>query len=103
MSRPHYTTKQQISYARSVSHSTVLHTQGPEALYALKSGLHTSASAKLTVSGAQKKLVEDGKKKRARDEQAEEEEESDEDDEEDAAGQKKRKVDDQEEDDGAFP
>ncbi|KAI5479245.1 U1 small nuclear ribonucleoprotein A [Pseudohyphozyma bogoriensis] len=67
-----------ISYAKSTSHATIALTQGPEAVYAIKAGLVSDKGAKLTVSGAQKKLIEDGREKKRGREDEEEEEDSDE-------------------------
>ncbi|GAA5823682.1 hypothetical protein JCM11251_000723 [Rhodosporidiobolus azoricus] len=95
-----------ISYAKSTSYATISHTEGPEAVYAIKLGLRdadpSSANgkgSKLTVSGAQKKLIDARREaKRGRDENGEEveEEEEEEDEEEEARPEKKAR---QEEDD----
>ncbi|KAM0745766.1 RNA-binding domain-containing protein [Meredithblackwellia eburnea MCA 4105] len=71
-----------ISYAKSKSHATIGLEEGPEAVYAIKAGLQSALekTSRLTVSGAQRKQMEDSKKaKRGREEEEEEEEDSDED------------------------
>lgn len=85
---------QRISYTKSVSHATISYNEGPEAVYAIKAGLRTAAekaaarTSKLTVSGAQKKQMDEGKTaKRGR----EDEEEDDEDSEEEGPEKKKGK------------
>lgn len=76
---------QRISYTKSVSHATISYNEGPEAVYAIKAGLRTAAekaatrTSKLTVSGAQKKQMEEGKKaKRGREDEEEDESDSEE-------------------------
>ncbi|GAA5937295.1 U1A/U2B"/SNF family RNA-binding protein [Sporobolomyces koalae] len=97
-----------IAYAKSTSHATVELHEGPEAVYAIKLGLREldgtpKQGSKLTVSGAQKRLIDDKRKeKRGRDEDDEEEEE-DEDEEGDQDGQPDKKKGKQtEEDDDAM-
>lgn len=73
---------QKIAYALTTSHATISATEGPEAVYLIKSGLRNlngDKTSKLTVSGAQKKLLDDAKKSKRGRESDEEEEESDED------------------------
>ncbi|GAA5879594.1 hypothetical protein JCM5296_003038 [Sporobolomyces johnsonii] len=73
-----------IAYAHSTSHATIALTEGPEAVYAIKLGLRQAngdagKGSKLTVSGAQKKLIDERRQeKRGREDEEEEEEESDE-------------------------
>ncbi|KAK4056594.1 hypothetical protein OIO90_002442 [Microbotryomycetes sp. JL221] len=108
----YYGNQLRVSYAKSMSHATVALTEGPEAVYQIKLGLRTvdgkkldANKSKLTVSGAQQKLIEQrNKAKRARaDEEDEDEEEQDSEDEEDASqradgerDKKKGKMDDDE-------
>lgn len=94
---------QRITYALSTSHATIAQSEGPEAVYAIKLGLRTAAEkkaagqSKLTVSGAQKKAIDEAKGKRAREEReaggaAGEEEESDEEEnEEEGEGRERKK------------
>ncbi|PRQ75035.1 hypothetical protein AAT19DRAFT_14057 [Rhodotorula toruloides] len=76
-----------ISYAKGTSYATIAQTEGPEAVYAIKLGLRDANEeagnkSRLTVSGAQKKLIDDRRKeKRGREDEEEEEEEEDEDEE----------------------
>ncbi|GAA5975198.1 hypothetical protein JCM11641_004390 [Rhodosporidiobolus odoratus] len=90
-----------ISYARSTSHATIAHTEGPEAVYAIKLGLRDAESngtatggGRLTVSKAQKTAAEE-RGKRAREEagefEAEEEEEEEEDDEDEEGRERKKR------------
>ncbi|GAA6004710.1 hypothetical protein JCM11491_002203 [Sporobolomyces phaffii] len=85
-----------IGYAKSTSHATVELHEGPEAVYAIKLGLRElhgtpKAAAKLTVSGAQKKLIDEKRKeKRTRDDDDDEEEEEEEDDDEERPDKKKK-------------
>ncbi|KAK4704091.1 hypothetical protein P7C70_g2122, partial [Phenoliferia sp. Uapishka_3] len=74
-----------ITYAKSKSHATVGLEEGPEAVYAIKAGLRTAAEkaaggSRLTVSGAQKKLLDEAKKAKRGREDEEEEEDSEEED-----------------------
>ncbi|GAA5902243.1 hypothetical protein JCM6882_000483 [Rhodosporidiobolus microsporus] len=89
-----------ISYAKSTSYATIAHTEGPEAVYAIKLGLRDADSSaangkgsKLTVSGAQRKLIDDRREKRGREDGAEEEEEEEEDEEEETRPEKKARQD----------
>ncbi|BGP39093.1 hypothetical protein JCM10450v2_003045 [Rhodotorula kratochvilovae] len=93
-----------ISYAKTTSHATVGQTEGPEAVYAIKLGLREvddsaagAGKSKLTVSGAQKKLIDDRREKRARDNGAEEEEEESSD--EDGPERKKGRQEEEDDDD----
>lgn len=95
---------QRISYAKGTSYATIAQTEGPEAVYAIKLGLRDANEeagnkSRLTVSGAQKKLIDDRRKeKRGREDEEEEEEEEDEDEEPQAKKSKQA-----EEEDGAHP
>jgi RNA recognition motif-containing protein len=82
---------QRISYANSQSHATVLHEQGPEALYALKMGLHDALEEhqRVTVSGAEKANI-DAEKARQREKREREQEEEEEEEEEGDQRQGKR-------------
>ncbi|GAA6012054.1 hypothetical protein JCM10207_005111 [Rhodosporidiobolus poonsookiae] len=90
-----------ISYAKSTSHATIAHTEGPEAVYAIKLGLRDAGDGagkgRLTVSGAQKKAADERREKRARDEGVEEEEEEEE-EEEDGPEKKKTRQDESDDD-----
>lgn len=96
-----------IAYAKSTSHATVALHEGPEAVYAIKLGLReldgtATHASKLTVSGAQKKLLDEKRKeKRGREDEDEEEEEEDDEDEE-RPEKKKGKQQEEEEDDDAM-
>ncbi|GAA5855720.1 hypothetical protein JCM8547_001657 [Rhodosporidiobolus lusitaniae] len=84
-----------ISYAKGTSYATVAHTEGPEAVYAIKLGLRDAEEAaqkggKLTVSAAQRKLIADRKEKRAREDGGEEEEEEEEEEEGEEGPEKKK-------------
>ncbi|KAH8928757.1 RNA-binding domain-containing protein [Atractiella rhizophila] len=73
-----------ISYARTTSHATILHTSGAEALYAVRTTgkslpANSALTGKLTVSDAQKKLAEAEAKKGKKRGRESDEEESDED------------------------
>ncbi|GAA6041872.1 hypothetical protein JCM8097_004520 [Rhodosporidiobolus ruineniae] len=98
-----------ISYAKGTSYATVEHTEGPEAVYAIKLGLReadpnssssTSKGGKLTVSGAQKKLIDERRKeKRGREEEDGEEEEEEEEEDEEEAGPERKKTRQEDDDD----
>ncbi|GAA5882145.1 hypothetical protein JCM16303_005629, partial [Sporobolomyces ruberrimus] len=94
-----------IGYAKSTSHATVALHEGPEAVYAIKLGLREldgtpKGQSKLTVSGAQKKLIDEKRKeKRGRDDDDEEEEEDSDEDEEGGRPEKKKGRQNEEEDD----
>lgn len=102
---------QRIAYAKSTSHATVQLHEGPEAVYAIKLGLREldgtpkTNGSKLTVSGAQKKLIDEKRKeKRARDSDDEEEEDDEDEDDNDARPEKKKGRQDQDDqDDGSCP
>ncbi|KAL8290098.1 hypothetical protein RQP46_003037 [Phenoliferia psychrophenolica] len=94
-----------ISYSKTKSHATTGLEEGPEAVYAIKAGLRTAAekaasgTSRLTVSGAQKKLIDEAKKaKRGRESDEEEEDEDD----EDGPGEKKKDKKDDGDDDDAM-
>lgn len=98
---------QRISYAKSTSHATVAQTEGPEAVYAIKLGLRDADGAdagtksRLTVSGAQKKLIDQRRQeKRGREDEEEEEEEDSDDEPERKKGRQEEQA--QDDDDGAF-
>ncbi|GAA5963210.1 hypothetical protein JCM3765_005756 [Sporobolomyces pararoseus] len=82
-----------IGYAKSTSHATVQLHEGPEAVYAIKLGLREldgtpkNNLSKLTVSGAQKRLIDEKRKEKRGREEDEEEEEEEEDEDEDGQGQ----------------
>lgn len=94
---------QRISYAKGTSYATIAQTEGPQAVYAIKLGLRDANEeagnkSRLTVSGAQKKLIDDRRKeKRGREDEEEEEEEEEDEDEEPQAKKSKQA----EEEDGA--
>lgn len=96
---------QRIGYAKSTSHATVALHEGPEAVYAIKLGLREldgtpKGQSKLTVSGAQKKLIDEKRKeKRGRDDDDEEEEEDSDEDEEGGRPEKKKGRQNEDEDD----
>lgn len=100
---------QRIAYAKSTSHATVALHEGPEAVYAIKLGLReldgtATHASKLTVSGAQKKLLDEKRKeKRGREDEDEEEEEEDDEDEERPEKKKGKQQQEEDEDDGMFP
>ncbi|GAA6046434.1 hypothetical protein JCM3770_004922 [Rhodotorula araucariae] len=99
-----------ISYAKTTSHATVGQTEGPEAVYAIKLGLREvddsaagAGKSKLTVSGAQKKLIDDRREKRARDNgRANEEEEEEESSSDEDGPERKKGRQDEEDDDEAM-
>ncbi|KAK4055691.1 hypothetical protein OIV83_000237 [Microbotryomycetes sp. JL201] len=88
-----------ITYAKSTSYATVAATEGQEAVYQIKLGLRTvdgkkldGSRSKMTVSGAQQKLIEQAKKaKRAREEEDDEEEEDEDESDQEGAGPNKKK------------
>ncbi|KAM0788771.1 hypothetical protein ACM66B_002861 [Microbotryomycetes sp. NB124-2] len=87
-----------IVYAKSTSYATVAATEGQEAVYQIKLGLRSvdgkklDGKSKMTVSGAQQKLIEQAKKaKRARDEDEDEEEEDEDDSDAEGAGAPNKK------------
>ncbi|SCZ99221.1 BZ3500_MvSof-1268-A1-R1_Chr7-1g09438 [Microbotryum saponariae] len=97
-----------VTYAKTPSHATIAHHEGPEAVYAIKLGLRSAADAasgsksKLIVSSAQKNQLEALKKaKRGRDDGAAAEEEEEEDSEDGEGPEKKKgKTGEAEQDDG---
>ncbi|GAA5892993.1 U1A/U2B"/SNF family RNA-binding protein [Sporobolomyces salmoneus] len=94
-----------IAYAKSTSHATVELHEGPEAVYAIKLGLREldgtpkTNGSKLTVSGAQKRLIDEKRKEKRGREDEEEEEEEDEDEEGDRPEKKKGRQEEEEDDD----
>lgn len=95
---------QRISYAKGTSYATIAQTEGPEAVYAIKLGLRDANEearnkSRLTVSGAQKKLIDDRRKEKRGREDEEEEEEEEEDEDEGPQAKKSKQAD---EEDGAL-
>ncbi|KDE07945.1 hypothetical protein MVLG_01852 [Microbotryum lychnidis-dioicae p1A1 Lamole] len=97
-----------VTYAKTPSHATIAHHEGPEAVYAIKLGLRSAADAasgsksKLIVSSAQKNQLDALKKaKRGRDNDAVAEDEEEQDSEDGEGPEKKKgKTGEAEQDDG---